>query len=366
MWISIYKSIITFIKNIKRHKSFNRRKNINRIIKLQETMLDLSQIIINENDINVLLNLVLEKVTEAIEKADIGAVLVVDKDENVKIVASRGYDEDEVRNFSIKLNQVFYMIKTNGVIGNPIIIDYIQNFQQAYSERALNSKDNDKLNSSLSTPILLNGQLYGFINIESTFNNAFDENDIEVLDYLKKQIEIGISKNLLYEKTIYLSRYDKLTSLYNRDYFEELFNKTLAKAEKNNKEFLLVIIDLNWLKPINDNYGHLAGDKLLNIFAAKLKNRIGNTNILARLGGDEFAAIILDMNSDQLTQTLEQLIKEFKDTPIQFENYSFTCSFSYGIARYKKCGNNYNELLKAADMNMYEYKNNYKAINTLN
>lgn len=338
-------------------------QKINRMLKLKEAMLDLNQIIIKENDINVLLDLVLKKITAAIDKADIGAVLVLDKKGDVKIVASRGYADDEVKNFSIKLDEVFYMKKTNGVIGQTIIINNIQSFDPIDHKRALESKDKDKLNCSLSTPILLNGELYGFINIESTLNNAFDDNDIEVLDYLKKQIEIGISKNLLYEETIYLSRYDKLTNLYNRAYFEELFNNALEMAEKNNEKFLFLIIDLNWLKPINDNYGHLAGDELIRVFATTLKNRLGNTNILARLGGDEFAAIIFDMNSNQLVQMLERLSTEFKENPIYFEDNIFNCSFSYGMSCYMESGNNYNTLLKAADENMYEYKNKFKATN---
>lgn len=365
MNMSIYKEITCFIKNLKVLKSFNDKRNINRILKLKEAMLDLSQIIINENDINVLLNLVLEKVTEAIDKADIGAVLLVDKNKNVRIGASKGYNEAEVKNFSIKLDQVFYMIKTNGVIGKPIIINNIQDFEDSHNERALDSKDKDKLNSSLSTPILLNGKLYGFINIESTTNNAFDENDIEVLEYLKQQIEIGISKNLLYEETIYLSRYDKLTNLYNRGYFEELFNENLIRAKENNKNFLLVIIDLNWLKPINDTYGHLAGDELIRVFASSLRNKIRTPNILARIGGDEFAGIIFDYNDEKLVQALEELSKELKEQPIHFEGNIFNCSFSYGFSCYSKSRNDYNALLKAADKNMYAYKDKYKKKNKL-
>lgn len=356
------KGIIGSITDISEVLVVNQK--INRLLKLKEAMLDLSQIIINENDINVLLNLVLEKVTVAIDKADIGAVLLVDKNNNVRIGASKGYDEAEVKNFSIKLDQVFYMIKTKGVIGKPIIINNVQDFEDSHNERALDSKDNDKLNSSLSTPILLNGKLYGFVNIESTTNNAFDENDIEVLEYLKQQIEIGISKNLLYEETIYLSRYDKLTKLYNRGYFEELFNDNLVRAKENNENFLFVILDLNWLKSINDTYGHLAGDELIRFFASSLRNKLKAPNILARIGGDEFAGIIFDYNDEKLVQTLEELSKELKEQPIYFEGNIFNCSFSYGVSCYSESKNDYNTLLKAADTNMYKYKTKFKATNS--
>ena len=335
-------------------------KKIRGMLKLKEAMLDINKIIIKENDINVMLNLVLEKVTAAMEKANIGAVLVLDKDENLKIVASRGYEEEEVNRFSVQLSQVFYMKKNKGVIGNTIIIDDIQNLDLSQHKIILDSKERAKLRCSISTPILLDGKLYGFINVESTKNNAFDENDIEVLDYLKQQIEVGISKIKLYEKTVYLSRYDKLTDIYNRGYFEEILNKSLEKAKEKNEEFLLVIFDLNFLKVANDSCGHLAGDEVIRTFATTLNNRIGINDVLARIGGDEFAAIIYDMNLQQLVEMLEKVNSEFKDNPISFDNHDLICSFSYGISRYLEDGNSYNSLVKAADKRMYEYKNKLK------
>jgi len=335
-------------------------RKIRGILKLKEAMLDINQIIIKENDINVLLNLVLEKVTAAMENADIGAVLVLDKHGNLKIVASRGYDEEEASRFSIKLSKAFYLKKTKGVIGNTIIIDDIQNLDLSEHKIILDSKDSVKLKCSISTPILLDEKLYGFINVESTYNNAFDDNDIEVLDYLKKQIEVGISKIKLYEETIYLSRYDKLTNIYNRGYFEEILNKSFLRAKENNEEFLLVMFDLNFLKVVNDNYGHLAGDEVIRTFATTLNSKMGNTNILARVGGDEFSAIIFDLDLEQLVEILENLNKEFKDNPISFDNQDLICNFSYGISCSLGDGNSYNSLIKAADKRMYEYKNKRK------
>lgn len=335
-------------------------RKIRAILKLKEAMLDINQIIIKENNINVLLNLVLEKVTDAIENADIGAVLILGDDNNVKIIASKGYDEEEVTGLKIELNQVFYMIKMKGVIGNAVIINNIEDFDMEEHGEVLDSKEGVKLKCSISTPILLDGKLYGFINVDSTCNNAFDENDIEVLDYLKKQIEVGISKIKLYEETIYLSRCDRLTNTYNRGYFEEIFNITLQRAEENIDIFSLVIFDLNLLKVVNDCYGHLAGDEVIRTFASKLKANLGERDILGRVGGDEFSTIIFDSNLEKLFEKLENLNNELNNSPICFDGQEIICNFSYGISNYPIDGGSYNSLVKAADVRMYGYKNKRK------
>jgi diguanylate cyclase (GGDEF)-like protein len=177
---------------------------------------------------------------------------------------------------------------------------------------------------------------------------------------LKNQLEIGIAKHRLYEETVYLSRYDKLTNVYNRRYFEELFNIVLAKAKRYNESFFVVVFDLNGLKSINDTYGHLAGDELIKSFASHLRSKIRISDIFARFGGDEFVSVFFEVDLQNLMQKLEGIIKKFANAPILFEENTITCSFSYGISSFPQNGTDYNELIKIADKNMYEYKQKLK------
>ena len=180
-----------------------------------------------------------------------------------------------------------------GKLDKAVIINDIQKLNFDKYDKILENIVRIKVESSISTPILLDNRLYGLINIDSTQNNAFDESDLEVMEYLKKQIELGIAKYALYEETVYLSRYDKLTNVYNRRYFEELFNTVFLRAKNYNENFSVVIFDINGLKFINDTYGHLAGDELIKIFASGLSSKIKISDIFARFGGDEFIAVFL-------------------------------------------------------------------------
>ena len=338
----------------------NMENKIHKLLKLKESMLDINQVILQVNDIKELFILLLEKVTEALDNRDLGCVLVLDTDNNLKIIASKGYDDNLSEKFTLNLKDSFFWNAVEGKLDKAVIINDIQKLNFDKYDVILENIVGIKVESSISTPILLSNRLYGLINIDSTQNNAFDESDLEVMEYLKKQIEIGIAKYALYEETVYLSRYDKLTNVYNRRYFEELFNTIFLRAKNYNENFSVVIFDINGLKFINDTYGHLAGDELIKIFASGLSNKIKISDIFARFGGDEFIAVFLGNDLQIIIRKLEDMIQEFIKNPIHFEGNTFICSFSYGISSFPQNGTDYNELIRIADKNMYEYKQNFK------
>jgi diguanylate cyclase (GGDEF)-like protein len=162
----------------------------------------------------------------------------------------------------------------------------------------------------------------------------------------------------MYQKIIYLSRYDKLTELYNRGYFEELSHKCLKESIENKKEFFLVTFDLDQLKPVNDAYGHFIGDELIRTFAKNIKNTVGSNDILGRTGGDEFSAICFEKDKESLVRKFEDLISYFKTNQLTLDEDKITCSFSYGIAKFPDEGSDYNTLMNLADKRMYGRKQN--------
>lgn len=335
-------------------------RRVSRIIKLKETMLEINRFIIEVNDITKLCNLVLEKITSAMDNADLGCVLILDNEENLRMVSSKGYDSEQVRNFSINLKDSFYVIVSPERAQKAFIINDIQSMKWDKYRRPLESKDEVMVESSINTPILLDGKLYGFINIDSTQNNTFDESDLEVMDYVKNQIEMAISKYKLYEETMYLSRYDKLSNVFNRRHFEELFEARIKEAIKPEEKIFVVIFDIDGLKVVNDTYGHLLGDELIKALPKCLKSHIGQSDILARFGGDEFIAVFFGIELEELIEKLENINKDFSKTSISFEKINAICSFSYGISEFPQDGDSYNKLIKVADKNMYYYKKEIK------
>lgn len=124
------------------------------------------------------------------------------------------------------------------------------------------------------------------------------------MQYIKEQIEIAISKYKLYEKIKFLSRHDQLTGFINRSYFEELFDQNIKLAKRYNRSLSLAVIDLDRLKTVNDNFGHLAGDTLIMTFSKKLKSYFRDSDIFSRFGGDEFVALFVSIEKDKLEKSL--------------------------------------------------------------
>ena len=219
--------IVGVMMDITERKMFEGK--VSKLLLLNKAMLEVSQSIIGTNNINELFGLILEKAIGIIENAKFGSVLILDENGMLKIAASRGYDIDSANDFSIPVQQTFQWLKTKGNIKKTIVINDIDELQDISVVNVAKDKNLWNMKSCISAPIMIEDKLWGLVNVDSNFNNAFSEDDLGSMEYLRIQIEIAISKHKLYEETIYLSRYDKLTNIYNRRYFEELFDLYFKK-----------------------------------------------------------------------------------------------------------------------------------------
>lgn len=152
------------------------------------------------------------------------------------------------------------------------------------------------------------------------------------------------------------SQKDALTGLWNRNYTEEKVNQLFAKGEGG----ALMMIDMDNFKAINDNYGHIAGDKTLKMFAETLEKYSTDKDILCRIGGDEFvvfvrSAVTKNEISNMASDILNDLCKKLDEC--KFDTNS---SVSIGIAQSPTDGNDFKELYNAADKALYYVKQNGK------
>ena len=151
-----------------------------------------------------------------------------------------------------------------------------------------------------------------------------------------------------------LARTDKLTGLYNRQYFEALFSHELKGIGRQSSSMSLAIFDLDYLKQINDGRGHLAGDQLLQSIAILVRGLIRKNDVLARWGGDEFVILFSDCGLDTAARLMEK-IRERVVTSLSDESYEVPVSISAGVAEYR-AGDSYHSLLARADNNLYQAK----------
>jgi len=164
--------------------------------------------------------------------------------------------------------------------------------------------------------------------------------------------ELNKQKDLM----AYKAHHDELTGLPNRALFNDRLEFALIKASRRESVVAVFFLDLDHFKEINDTYGHDAGDEVLKVFAQRLRESIRAEDTLARMGGDEFMIIIEDhVNPDTSTVVAQKIVDSMKK-PIELEANTLKLSTSIGIALYSQDAEEAQELIKNADLAMYDAK----------
>lgn len=165
-------------------------------------------------------------------------------------------------------------------------------------------------------------------------------------------------KILLAGKLEHQATHDPLTELPNRAFLLNTINAAIVRAKKMNNLFAVLFIDLDRFKLVNDSFSHEAGDILLKNISAQLKNITAQGDTIARLSGDEFIFILMP-ESLQQPEDIIDIANKLLNTimqPIMFNNREFLITASMGISLYPQDGNSAEELIRHADLAMYNAK----------
>jgi diguanylate cyclase (GGDEF)-like protein len=158
------------------------------------------------------------------------------------------------------------------------------------------------------------------------------------------------------ERAQYLASHDALTGLSNRTYLKERLNQVMQNALDKNLTATLYLVDLDDFKMVNDSMGHAAGDALLQLVAAKLMDLVGPEDIVARLGGDEFLICHLEKPDNNYADWFGRaLLKGFEPHQV-IEGKPRHVGLSIGYAHYPDDGSNIDQLMRHADLALYQAK----------
>lgn len=168
---------------------------------------------------------------------------------------------------------------------------------------------------------------------------------------LHEQIAVVTTLHAKAETFERLSILDPLTGLFNRRFAIEHLPRELDRADRQRTPLVVVMIDLDGFKTVNDLYGHAAGDAALVAFARHLKRAIRSSDLPVRMGGDEFLVALPDCKPEQLDGPLNRI----QGCTLEHEGQRIDVKFSVGVAQHEP-GETVNELLERADASMYEMK----------
>ncbi|MFT7433778.1 MAG: diguanylate cyclase (GGDEF)-like protein/PAS domain S-box-containing protein [Alphaproteobacteria bacterium] len=158
------------------------------------------------------------------------------------------------------------------------------------------------------------------------------------------------------ENMFRLATTDHLTGLLNRARFTEELERTLSLAKRHKTQGVLLFIDLDQFKSVNDTYGHDAGDALIRAVAEVLSENVRSTDICARLGGDEFGIIMHNIDINRSKIKVQKIIDKLDSLRVPYEGSTIHCTMSIGMITYPQEDRDCNSLLMSADLAMYRAK----------
>ncbi|RKG31946.1 sensor domain-containing protein [Acinetobacter tianfuensis] len=204
------------------------------------------------------------------------------------------------------------------------------------------------------------GELYW---VDTTIVPLKDEQGV-LRQYFSIRTDISQLKNSE-DHARYMALHDELTGLPNRRYMQDRIRHVLAKSRENDTHSAMIMLDLDNFKNINDTLGHEQGDRLLRIVALCLRSCVPQPNSIIRLGGDEFLVILSDLNADLelAKQTVLKVANKITATlnkPFYLNKQQIHTGASSGIFVFKNSDLPEKELLKYADMALYQAKGNGK------
>lgn len=198
-------------------------------------------------------------------------------------------------------------------------------------------------------PIIINGFQLGTLCILDNREREFDDDDRVALKDLTKTVEVEFS-------ALQLASHDQLTGALNRRGFLSVARNILNLSNRNKFPVVLIYLDLNYFKDINDNFGHEVGDLVLESFADHLNHFFRDSDVVGRLGGDEFVVLL----ANTTIPLAEIVVKKLKlSVQIYFEDKKIApgISFSSGIVAYEEVKHQTVEALLAdTDKHMYHSK----------
>lgn len=158
------------------------------------------------------------------------------------------------------------------------------------------------------------------------------------------------------EKIFMLATTDPLTGVGNRNEFNKQLEESIKSSRRTGHHLMLALIDLDHFKPVNDKYGHQAGDAVLKEISDRIMKICRETDVVARLGGDEFAIIFTNVEHVKNIATPAKRLVSSISAPINFNDHQLSVGASIGIARYPDHGETPEELIKSADRALYKIK----------
>jgi diguanylate cyclase (GGDEF)-like protein/putative nucleotidyltransferase with HDIG domain len=322
----------------------------------RQALRNFSLSISNNLDLNNIVRELIEAVQLALHAKQILVLIKHEAEEYYYVfrTSSQLYKPD----FQISLDNpiVKWLISNNASLSRQEL--YSQPFFKSMWEKE--KKDIHDLDIEVIIPIKSRNDIIGMLMLTRKNNNtAYTLDDLDLLTYLGASTAVAFDNARLFARSQSEAITDSLTKLYNHRYFFKALSEQVEKI--GSAELSILLVDLDFFKLYNDLYGHVEGDKTLEMVASIMTRMVGQKGIVCRYGGEEFTILLPYHNSQMAYVVAEKIRLEIHRS--FFNTTDVTQRFltaSIGVCTYPHAAPNGEELLKRADLAMYTAKNQGK------
>lgn len=235
-----------------------------------------------------------------------------------------------------------------------MVMDTKKDFR--FNIRSMEGPEARAVRSLIVSPLIRENKLVGILRLDNPSPEAYDADDLRLLDVISDLAAVVIENSLLYQQTETLARTDGLTGLFVHRYFQERFDEEISRALWTNSRFAFLMIDIDNFKSYNDRYGHIAGDIVLRKIAQLISSSVRPGDIVARYGGEEFAVLLVETPKSESLQIAEHIRRNVEKKRFVFRREVTELFISGGLSFFPEHGEVKEELIEKADQALYKAK----------
>jgi len=212
-------------------------------------------------------------------------------------------------------------------------------------------------NQSLCIPMMAQGETLGMLYLNTTNSEKLTKAKKQLAVTVAEQISLSLANLQLRERLRNQSIRDPLTGLFNRRYMEKSLQQELYRAERNKKSLGLIMLDIDHFKKFNDNFGHEAGDMVLQELGKFLQQSVRKSDIACRYGGEELMLILPEASLENSKQRAEEIRSGVKQLKVHNGRQCLgQVTISLGVACFPEQGLSGDAIIQAADTALYQAK----------
>ena len=274
--------------------------------------------------------------------------LLVEREGQARVVTQKGFDRAAVGDATFgpeTASLASWLMRQR----EPVLVDSIEQ-DRRFSGAVF------PFRAMVALPMRVQDRALGLLVAFDPEERTFTRQDFQRMESLSRQLALGMSKSILYEREEEMSITDGLTKLYRRRFFQERFDSEIDRARRYSRPLSLIMLDLDEFKMYNDAYGHPAGDDLLRRMARLMEAAFKRPSILARFGGEEFAVIIPEAAKEPARETAEAFRAMVEAAGRDEPEGRKPVTVSGGVATFPHDAQTRRDLIARADLALYRAK----------